>query len=992
MKKILCFVLMVALIILCVPTTEASIFDNTFDINTFEIVSNKYSSILRAWKEEGIRDDINYVGIVQPSSFAFENEVGSLINDDHDYDTFLNDEALPSEYLGQVFQFNQTVNAPQSIQMVVDVPEEGLYKIGFDYYSQTTSINDIKLAIKVNGQTPFYEASQLTLKTLWETSHEFSRDRFGNDIMPNASQINRWVHTDLQDASRLYEQGLLFKFNAGQNTIELTRNEGFFLLGQVYVSTYERYIDYETYLTQHTTDVVEEELYTIQAEKPAFKNEVSIRFGTDRNPRNIPFSIIESRLNVVDGATFDNSGQSIFYEVEVNQTGYYYITIKAKQGKANSGVYRTLTLDGKVPFKEAERIFFPSMDWENVTLKDKDGNPYKFYLEQGKHTLGLTVNSSPMQPIYEQIETVMLAVNNLALDIKKLTGNQLDENRDWEITDYMPNIKADMTAFGDAIKEAYDEWIKVNKTKVESEVSAGLKAAYGWLYELAEKPNEIPAKINRLTGTTSSVMQRLGIVLPLTIASPLTMDAIYVHGSKAELPQPRPGFFEGIWVEIQRFFTAIFSNQFGVKNSDEELNIWVNRSRQYVNLMQQIVDDEFTTQTGIKVKISLMPDVNKLILATASGTQPDIAMGIAGWRPYDYAIRNALVDLRSFDTFSSVAENFKPGAFMQLIYQEGVYGLPETQNFYVLFYRSDILNNLNLEVPDTWNDVIDMLPELQRYGMNFYSMLSGTSAFKAFVTTMPFIMQQGASLYTEGALGTTLDSEEMINAMTLMTDLYTVYALPLEVGSFYNQFRYGNMPVGVGDFGMYVQLLYAAPEIAGLWNIAPLPGIHQNGEVKRYYDGASTSSVIFKNSKKQQEAWQFLEWWTSTNVQVNYAESLMNSLGSEYMWNTANYHAFNQLNWNASHKAVFLEQWNWVLDTPKTPASYMLEREISNAWNKIVYDGISIRTAMEDAEVIVNKEIRRKMIEFGFIDNQGNVLKPYLLPSAETLHEWLGGQ
>ena len=39
------------------------------------------------------------------------------------------------------------------------------------------------------------------------------------------------------------------------------------------------------------------------------------------------------------------------------------------------------------------------------------------------------------------------------------------------------------------------------------------------------------------------------------------------------------------------------------------------------------------------VKISLMPDENKLILATASGTQPDIAMGIAGWRPYDYAIQ-----------------------------------------------------------------------------------------------------------------------------------------------------------------------------------------------------------------------------------------------------------------------------------------------------------------------------------------------------------------
>jgi ABC-type glycerol-3-phosphate transport system substrate-binding protein len=149
--------------------------------------------------------------------------------------------------------------------------------------------------------------------------------------------------------------------------------------------------------------------------------------------------------------------------------------------------------------------------------------------------------------------------------------------------------------------------------------------------------------------------------------------------------------------------------------------------------------------------------------------------------------------------------------------------------------------------------------------------------------------------------------------------------------------------------------------------------------------------MIFKNSKKQQEAWQLLDWWRQTNTQVNYADALMNSLGSEYMWNTANYHAFEQLNWNQEHKDVFLAQWDWVLDTAKTPASYMLEREISNAWNKIVYDGVNIRIAMEDAEVIVNKEINRKMIEFCFIDNQGRILKPYLLPTKETLDQWVNG-
>src|SRR5690606_84664 len=149
--------------------------------------------------------------------------------------------------------------------------------------------------------------------------------------------------------------------------------------------------------------------------------------------------------------------------------------------------------------------------------------------------------------------------------------------------------------------------------------------------------------------------------------------------------------------------------------------------------------------------------------------------------------------------------------------------------------------------------------------------------------------------------------------------------------------------------------------------------------------------MIFKNSSKQLEAWEFLKWWMSTETQTLYAENLMTAFGAEYMWNTANVDAFMQMSINASHKSVFLEQWQWVLDTAKTPASYMLEREISNAWNRIVYDGVNVRVAMEDAQVVVNKEIFRKMVEFEFINTQGEVLKPYLLPTKENLDEWVIG-
>jgi len=226
--------------------------------------------------------------------------------------------------------------------------------------------------------------------------------------------------------------------------------------------------------------------------------------------------------------------------------------------------------------------------------------------------------------------------------------------------------------------------------------------------------------------------------------------------------------------------------------------------------------------------------------------------------------------------------------------------------------------------------------------------------------------------------------------MTLMTDLYTIYSLPLEVGSFYNSFRYGDIPIGIGDFGMYVRLLHAAPEIAGLWKIAKLPGVlRPDGVVDRSYDGASTSGVIFEKSNKKEDAWKFLDWWTRDDTQLNYANNLINSMGPEYMWNTSNVNAFKDMAWDELDKQVFLDQWQWVNDTEKTPASYMIERELSNAWNRVVFDGINVRTAIEDATVTINKEITRKMKEFGYLDKNGNHIKTYKIPTKDRLGEIL---
>ena len=112
-----------------------------------------------------------------------------------------------------------------------------------------------------------------------------------------------------------------------------------------YVTNYEQYINYESYLKQYNESLkVKNLLIENEGEKLSYKNDVSIRYTTDRNPRNTPYALIESRLNVLDGATFSDSGQAIYYEIEINESGLYLMTLKSKVTKDHTRIFHTVTI------------------------------------------------------------------------------------------------------------------------------------------------------------------------------------------------------------------------------------------------------------------------------------------------------------------------------------------------------------------------------------------------------------------------------------------------------------------------------------------------------------------------------------------------------------------------------------------------------------------------------------------------------------------------
>ena len=75
----------------------------------------------------------------------------------------------------------------------------------------------------------------------------------------------------------------------------------------------------------------------------------------------------------------------------------------------------------------------------------------------------------------------------------------------------------------------------------------------------------------------------------------------------------------------------------------------------------------------------------------------------------------------------------------------------------------------------------------------------------------------------------------------------------------------------------------------------------------------------------------------------------------------------------------------WVLGT------YMLERELSNAFISVTADGVEARRAMDTAVKRINRETYRKLEEFGYYKD-GQMLEEFPTPTAEVvksiIEEW----
>ena len=933
-------------------------------------LTTNYSTVSKSYKEAVYTGD----AIVYTLSEAVAKADRAFLTNDN------------YEYVNDVL----AVKAGDTVTLTIDVPVSGRYVMSFDYLSYDESILPVEMGMKIDGGYPFYEARSMKFETTW-VSDGVDVDRYGNEIVSLPDKLIRWEHKEVMDASYRYSDPLPVELTAGVHKLELNIQEGTLLLGNISLEAPGDVAEYAG-----STKAEGNALITIEAEDFYQRNDSSIHAIGEYGSSLSPLSATTTVLIIIDEDSFNEAGQTVSYQFHVDNAGYYYIGMNYRQSEKNDfPVFVDWKIDGEIPNSAFKSYQVEAANkFRTVTLTDDNDDKLSVYLEPGDHTISLTISADNLRYALEAVDEIMSGISDLSLEVTKVAGTNKDKYRDLKLTRYIPDVQDRLLGWVDELYSLAEQAQPYVNAKSPDKVAAFsyLLIAANQLKSLAEKPNELVYRVDELSTSVNSINTQIANFVDLINDNDLSIDRIYIYQDGARLPKGQ-NIFRSIGTSLKRFGYSFMGQSYSASNTDEShIQVWVNRPRTYVEIMQKMIDEKFTPETGIAVDLSIMTDAQKLILSNASGDTPDIATGINYSIPFDLAIRGSLVDLSKFDNYKEVFGRYSEGLLVPSVVGDGLYSLPETMNFYVMFYRTDILSKLGLSVPNTMDELIAMLPDLQMRGLNVYYPTAAMLVMRNFHGTTPIIYQMDGALYGNTALDILVDSEATVEGFTELTELFTLYDLPVDVPNFYQHFRNGDLPIGIADFNSYNLILNAAPEIANSWSIALVPGIEdeETGEVKRYMSGGAESTVMFSSDDdREQKAWQFMEWWSRADIQAEFGQRLQILYGDEYIWPTANLEAFERLPYPTSDKDIILTQAQYILETPRLLGSYMMERELSNAFNDVVVNGDTVRSRIDEVAKTVLRETERKLEEFGYIDSDGNVLKEYEVPSVEKVLEIL---
>lgn len=848
-----------------------------------------------------------------------------------------------------------------------EVQQAGWYEIELQYCPLLNSTRNVELQVAIDGNIPFDECCGIQLERTWiNETDEVLYDANGNQYAPNQMEITQWTRKRLTDPNKIASQPLRFALEAGVHTLTLTIGEDPVVLGEILLAPSATAPSYADYISGYQAEGAE--VLRIEAEAADRKSDQSLRALSDTSDALMePYSPNKLRINMIGSTYWQTQGQWLEWDIEVPADGLYQLSFRYRQSYVlGYDVYRKITIDGEVPFREMELINFPfTLGWTGRALEDEEGNPLYVYLTEGTHTLRMEVTLGPLSDIIYELNQTVFDLNEIYRKILMITSANPDPFRDYDLAGDIPDLISTFEANAAVLERNADA---IQSLMTEGGDAAILKTLARQLREFCKEPKSIPDRLANYEGNITS----LSTWVTELQSQPLDLDSLFLAQADGELPPMKAGFFRSLAHGFVQFFYSFVEdyNSYSASGEGTQITLWTGLGTEQAQILRRMIDSQFTPRTGIAVDMKVVS--SSMVEAFLSGKAPDVTIFMGRGQPVNLAIRGALMDLTQFPDFQEVYDSFGESAMRPYRFQNGYYALPDTESFYMMFVRTDILEEINVGIPTTWDEFYQAIPQIQQYNMDVglpYTAIDVSGSVDAGMGTRnlfpALLMQAGGTFYTDDLSRTALDTTVAMNAFEQWTALYQKYSLSLSY-DFFNRFRTGAMPIAIAGYGEYNRLITAAPEIRGLWEMIPIPGtVRADGSLDITQAGSGSGAVILCDSDHPQEAWEFLKWWTGEQAQTEYCNQVEAQLGIVSRMAPANKAAFSSIAYPEDVRESLLLQWAAVENIEEVPGSYYLLRGLDNAFRSVLYEEANPYEAIGLWNEKINQELERKREEFG---------------------------
>ena len=848
----------------------------------------------------------------------------------------------------------------------------------------------------------------------------FTVDIDGNEIRSSLVQAPSWMTYTMKDSNGFLMDDFQFVIEAdeetGKTTISLESVNEPIVIKEIRLVPYEGYDSYEAYLNKikerngGALPGAGVDKIKIEAEYSSAVSSQTIYPVSDTTSAiNSPAATDRTVLNSMGGDKWQAPGQWIEYKFMVKNSGMYNISTRFKQSVLD-GMYTSRALSiysegldenalgyyNGIPFAEAGRLQFNySSDWQSGKISDGSDGTYDIYFEKDVvYTLRFEVTLGNMGSVVSRVQDSLNSVNADYLNILKLTGTSPDEYRDYGFSRVMPDTMIDMIKQAKVLNEVSVEL--VDEANVKSSMTATLEKVARLLEQMGKDDDEVAKNLEQLKTYIGS----LGTWLSDAKTQPLMLDYIVIQSASDEsVPPAKAGFFQTIGYEIVSFIRSFFRNydRMGAMTEaegEDVVEVWLAYGRDQSQVIRSLINNDFTPSTKVAVDLKLVSG-GTLLPSILAQMGPDVYIGIGQGDVINYAIRGALLpieDMEGFDEpykvgdveYAPILDDFNDAAMMVLgievpmteeemvAYETAnnvkldrndynvkmhYYGLPETQNFTMMFVREDIFADLDLKIPKTWDDVKEAIPVLQANNMQI-AMHNDCKIF---------LYQMGGELFADNGMRINLDSNVALDSFNTMCEMFTMYSFPYKY-DFANRFRTGEMPIGFATYtSTYNQLKVFATEIEGLWGFYPMPGYaDENGEnINNVSVSTVTAISMMVGCENMDGAWKFMRWHVDEECQKDYSNEMVAILGPSAKHATANESALRELPWTAEELEQLETQFNSLAAVPNYPGCYIVDRYTKFAFLSAYNDKADPVTELQSYIRIINTEITRKRQEFG---------------------------